>query len=137
MKAIFNLRRHSYLKTIGTFLIAVALIAGVVGCEGEGEGEEVLDHFKCYWVDPIGGPPEEVVSLEDQFGSINATVLDADLFCNPTEKLHNGETTPISYPENHLTIYDLEYGADPVARRVAVTNQFGPQDLTVEFFICF
>ena len=39
MKSIFNLRRHSYLKTIGTFIIAIALIVGVVGCEGEGEAE--------------------------------------------------------------------------------------------------
>jgi hypothetical protein len=37
MKKIFSLRRHGYLKTVGVFLIAVALIAGVVGCEGEGE----------------------------------------------------------------------------------------------------
>jgi len=35
MKAVFSLRKHSYLKIIGTFLIAIALIAGVVGCEGE------------------------------------------------------------------------------------------------------
>lgn len=35
MKAIFSLRRHGYLKTAGVFLIAIALIAGVVGCEGE------------------------------------------------------------------------------------------------------
>ena len=32
MKAILSLGRHGYLKTIGTLLIAVALIAGVVGC---------------------------------------------------------------------------------------------------------
>ncbi len=37
MKAIFSLKKHSYLKAIGTFIIAIALIAGVVGCEGEGE----------------------------------------------------------------------------------------------------
>jgi uncharacterized repeat protein (TIGR02543 family) len=37
MKAVFSLRKHSYLKTIGAFIIAVALIAGVVGCEGEPE----------------------------------------------------------------------------------------------------
>ena len=42
MKAIFSLRKHSYLKTIGTFLIAIALIAGVAGCEGEGEDEYEL-----------------------------------------------------------------------------------------------
>ena len=35
MKAVFSLRKHSYLKIIGTFLIAIALIAGVAGCEGE------------------------------------------------------------------------------------------------------
>ena len=29
MTAIFSLRRHGYLKTVGVFLIAVALIAGV------------------------------------------------------------------------------------------------------------
>lgn len=34
MRAIFSLRKHSYLRTVGVFLIAVALIAGVVGCEG-------------------------------------------------------------------------------------------------------
>ena len=37
MKELLSLRRHGYLKTIAVFLIAVALIAGVVGCEGEGE----------------------------------------------------------------------------------------------------
>ena len=42
MKRIFNLRRHSYLKTVSIFLIAVILIAGVAGCEGEGEAEYAL-----------------------------------------------------------------------------------------------
>ena len=35
MKAIFSLRRHGYVKTVSVFLIAVVLIAGIVGCEGE------------------------------------------------------------------------------------------------------
>ena len=207
MKAIFSLRKHGYLKTIGTFLIAIALIAGVAGCEGEAEydltmavnpagggtatdetgtspyvdgtdvdikavpaagyqfvdwtapagsfadanaatttftmpAEDVtvtanfeiapLDHFKCYWVDPAGGPPEEVVSLEDQFvEDLVAEVRYADLFCNPTEKMHGSVTTPISNPEGHLTIYDLEFEEEPVTKRVEVTNQFGTQNLTV------
>jgi hypothetical protein len=202
------LKKHSYVKIIGTFIIAIALIAGAVGCEGEGEdeynvimvvnppgagtatdetgtspyaeGEVVaikavpasgyqfvdwadtgvafddpsaeettfampardvtvtanfelapIDHFKCYWVDPAGGPPEEIVSLEDQFVSIEAEVREADLFCNPTEKIHDSTITPISNPEGHLTIYSLLYEADPVARRVEITNQFGTQNLTV------
>jgi hypothetical protein len=208
MKAIFSLKKHSYLKIIGTFIIAIALIAGVVGCEGEGgdeyiltmavnpagggtatdvtgtspyaEGEVVsikavpaagyqfvdwvdsgvafddssaeetsfampardvtvtanfeaapLDHFKCYWVDPAGGPPEEEVILEDQFGLFNAEVRSADLFCNPTEKMHGSVTTPISNDKGHLTIYDLTLEEEPVAKRVEVTNQFGTQNLTV------
>jgi len=206
MKAIFSLRKHSYLKTIGTLLIAIALIAGVVGCEGEGEYELTMavspagggiatdetgtspyaegtavdikavpdagykfvdwtapagafgdpaaeettftmpardvtvtanfelapiDHFKCYWVDPADGPSEEIVSLVDQFVSIEAEVRYADLFCNPTEKMHDSAVTPILNPEGHLTIYDLEYEADPVTKRVEVTNQFGTQNLTV------
>ncbi len=207
MKAIFSLKKHSYLKTVGVFLIALALIAGIVGCEGGGEtytltmavnpagagtatdetgtspyaeGTVVnikavpaagyqfvdwvdsgvafddpsaaettfampardvtvtanfevapLDHFKCYKVDPLGGPPEEEVILEDQFGVFNAVVTYADLFCNPTEKMHGTETTPISNDEGHLTIYDLELVEEPVAKRVEVTNQFGTQNLTV------
>jgi uncharacterized repeat protein (TIGR02543 family) len=207
LKAIFGFKKHSYLKAIGTFIIAAALIAGAVGCEGEGEEEYTLtmavnpagagtatdetgtspyaegeavdikavanagyqfvewsdtgafadarspettftmpaadvtvtadfevappDHLKGYWVDPAGGPPNEEVILQDQFGTITANVTHADLFCNPVEKMHDTEVTPISYPENHLTIYNLEYTVDPISRRVEVTNQFGTQELTV------
>jgi len=34
MKTILSLRRHHYLKTVGIFLIAVALIVGTVSCNG-------------------------------------------------------------------------------------------------------
>jgi uncharacterized repeat protein (TIGR02543 family) len=161
LKAIFGFKKHSYLKAIGTFIIAAALIAGAVGCEGEGEEEYTLtmavnpagagtatdetgtspyaegeavdikavanagyqfvewsdtgafadarspettftmpaadvtvtadfevappDHLKGYWVDPAGGPPNEEVILQDQFGTITANVTHADLFCNPRE----------------------------------------------------
>jgi uncharacterized repeat protein (TIGR02543 family) len=90
-----------------------------------------LDHFKCYWVDPLGGPPEEIVTLEDQFVSIDAEVRSADLFCNPVEKMHGSEITSIANPDDHFAIYNLEYEEDPVAKRVGVTNQFGTQELTV------
>ena len=39
MKTILSLRKHAYLKTIGAFLIVVALIFGVIGCEGAGNGD--------------------------------------------------------------------------------------------------
>ena len=208
MKAIFSLRRHSYLKTVGVFLIAVALIAGVVGC-GEGEGEPdtynlimavtpagggtavdvtgaspyeedadvsiqanpaagyqfvmwtasagtfananaatttftmpaqnvtvtahfvgPLDHFKCYGVEEAA-PTGKVVYLEDQFVARNATVGMAWYFCNPTEKLHDDVLTPMSNPDHHLMIYQLDYGTELQTRFVEVDNQFGLQELMV------
>jgi hypothetical protein len=39
MKRILSLSKYLYLKKVGIFFIAVVLIAGVVGCEGEGEVE--------------------------------------------------------------------------------------------------
>ena len=209
MKAIFSLRRHSYLKTVSVFLIAVILIAGVVGCEGEGEGEPdtynltvavtpagggtavdvtgaspyeedtdvsiqanpaagyqfvewtasagtfadvnavattftmpaqnvtvtahfvgPLDHFKCYGVGEEA-PTNKVVYLEDQFVARNATVGMAWYFCNPTEKLHDDVLTPMSNPDHHLMIYQLDYGTELQTRFVEVDNQFGLEELMV------
>jgi len=210
MKKILNLRRHSYLKTIGTFIIAIALIAGVVGCEGEGEpqvdlaidssaggvvtdpgegtftydeGEDVglvaipdcgyafdvwtgdttdivdvnaattnitmnadysitanfkpipPDHYKLYAVDWEGEPipiGTEVV-LEDQFGTFEATVMEAELFGNPVEKEHATGVSPIYDPNRHYTWYHLEYDeADEVRRSVEISNQFQDKvELTV------
>jgi hypothetical protein len=200
VKAIFSLRKYSYLKTIGTLLIAVALIAGVVGCVGEGpveytlaigstaggqvtgpgegtftyeEGEVVdlvavpdcgyvfdnwtgdtgtiddvnaaatnitmdadydinanfkpipPDHYKFYdvdWEEPVYIGTE--VLLEDQFGTFEATVLEAELFGNPVEKEHTG-LTPIHDPNRHYTFYELDLSeADMVTRDVEISNQF-------------
>ena len=207
MKTIFSLRRHSYLKAIGVFLIAVALIAGVVGCEGEGEPDKYsltmtvtppasgtavdmtgaspyeedsdvsiqanpaagyqfvmwtapagsfadsnaaattftmpaqnvtvtahfvgpLDHFKCYEAGAAAGSGKEV-SLDDQFVTINATVGAPWYFCNPTEKLHDDVTTPLSNPDHHLMVYDISYADEPVTAYVEVDNQFGLEQLMV------
>ena len=89
-----------------------------------------LDHFKCYYAEPIGPPFEEVI-LEDQFGIVQATVMGANFFCNPVEKYHDGKTTPISNDDHHLTLYTIDYEAEPQTRLVEITNQFGTQQLTV------
>ena len=207
MKRILSLRRHGYLKTIGVFLIAIALIAGVVGCEGEGEPDTYnltvavtpagggtatdrtggspyeadtdvsieatpaasyqfvkwtadagtltdpnaatttftmpslnvtvtahfvgpLDHFKCYGVGEEA-PTNKIVYLEDQFVARNATVGMAWYFCNPTEKLHDDVLTPMSNPDHHLMIYQLDYGTELQTRYVEVDNQFGLEELMV------
>jgi uncharacterized repeat protein (TIGR02543 family) len=214
MKAILSLSKHSYLKMISVFLIAVILVAGVVGCEGEGEpqvdltidstagglvsdpgegtftydeGEDVglvaipdcgyefdnwtgdttdiadvnaaatnitmnadysitanfkpipPNHYKFYDVEHEGEPVPigvEVV-LEDQFGTFEATVLEAEFFGNPVEKEHDG-VTPIYDPNRHYTYYKLDYlwEEDSMRWSVEVSNQFNdaaePQTLTVD-----
>jgi hypothetical protein len=82
------------------------------------------DHFWCYWAMgmPLG---EEGVQLEDQFVTINATVLEPYLFGNPAEKVHDDVTTPISDPNNHFTWYSIVYEEEPQMWEVTVQNQFG------------
>lgn len=91
-----------------------------------------LDHATGYYVNEA--TPQyigEVVYLEDQFVSINATVESAAGFCNPVEKQHDG-LTPISNPDHHLTVYYISYDEEPQSWQVVVKNQFGnDQELTV------
>jgi hypothetical protein len=90
-----------------------------------------LDHFKCFWVEQ-GTSPDVDVQLEDQFGSIEATVTDSLYFCNPVEKTYDGEVTEIGSADHHLTIYNLDHEEELQKWRVEVDNQFGEQELNVQ-----
>jgi hypothetical protein len=91
-----------------------------------------LDHFKCY--NALGPAPDLWVDLQDQFHDFyfDGEVLDPLMFCNPVDKVH-GTVTTTSYPDNHLTVYDLNAATDWWT--VTVDNQFNdaavPQTLTV------
>jgi hypothetical protein len=94
---------------------------------------EVLDHFKGYWVQPGTSVNVDVdVELEDQFGSVEATVTAPLWFCNPVEKTHDGEVTEIENPDHHLTVYNLDHEEEFQKLRVEVDNQFGEQELNVQ-----
>ena len=131
MNPILDLMKRFYLKRAGIFVIAIALIAGMVACDGGDGGEaEPLDHFKWY----LAGSAEsldEVVYLEDQFCSIEATVGYAAGFGNPVKKVHGDVTTPISDPDHHLAAYEIYYEEEPETWFVEVENQFGLQELIV------
>jgi len=88
-----------------------------------------LDHFKCYEAEDILMEPiDEVVYLEDQFGAFNVTVGEAGAFCNPAEKMHDEEPTPIFNPDHHFTIYGINVPEENyVIRSVKVSNQFAPE----------
>ena len=56
MRAIFGLRRHGYLQTIGVFLIAVSLIIGMIGCDAPTAGVQIRDWHDLDAVrDNLGG----------------------------------------------------------------------------------
>jgi hypothetical protein len=217
MKKILSLKGRRYLTRIGVFLIAIALIVGLVSCEGgcDGDGDGVgvrytltmaanppaggtatdltggspylantsvniqavanpgyafanwsapagafgnpaaatttftmpaqnvtvtanfvlapagkLDHFTWYNVDTYWYIWQNV-TLEDQFGTFNATVEYAVGFCNPAGKSHEGDVYQIKDSDHHFTTYYTSIIGDYVMRSVEVDNQFGVQNLTV------
>jgi hypothetical protein len=92
-----------------------------------------LDHLKCYNVTDATSLDINV-SLKDQFIELDATVTDAALFCNPTEKVHYDEPTLISNDDLHYTLYHITHTEYGRLWNVEVTNQFNegePQYLTV------
>jgi hypothetical protein len=55
MKLIPKLRKHNYLTRIGIFLIAIALIAGTVSCEGDGNGNGAVKYSLTMAANPAAG----------------------------------------------------------------------------------
>lgn len=103
-------------------------------------GAPTLDHFRCYHAlgTPIATPgaAQPVVTLRDQFdpatsGGELARVMDAVRLCNPTEKRYLNKITPISDPNNHLTMYRIITAQPSPTRMVTVRNQFGIQRVRV------
>jgi len=91
--------------------------------------EEMIDHFKCYFLPGELQPIGEVVGLKDQFVDVSANVTTAQRFCNPAGKWG----VPTLNDDHHFMIYWLSdvptnyYG-------VTVSNQFNydePEELTV------
>ena len=92
--------------------------------------DQPLDHFKGYWAE--GMPVGADVQLEDQFVTIDATVMEPVFFANPAHKWHGDAWTPISNPDNHLTFYTIIHEEPLQVWYVQIENQFGSQELWVE-----
>ena len=137
MKAIFSLRKHSYLKTIGTFVIAIALIAGIVGCEGEGETEYALT---------MTGSPAAGGTATDETGAspyTEGTDVSIKAVANPDYEF-DGWTAPagtfadaaaaettftmpgqnVTATANFVPVYDLTMAVNPAAGGTA-TDETG------------
>jgi len=94
----------------------------------------VLDHFKCYDVRARGRLAPTRVQLIDGFESEWVQVRHATKLCNPAVKCHDGLCYEPQHPEAHLTCYATQGLRDAPRfrrRRVAISNQFGRQELHV------
>jgi len=96
---------------------------------------ENLDHFKCYRT--YGAPKRVVLKLSDQFQrDTTATLLRPIEFCNPVEKTHDTNVTPIKNPKAHLLCYTITpttFQGDALVR-----NQFGggPMPMATADMLC-
>ncbi len=112
-------------------LIAVAsLIVGLSAFLPARANGQVLDHFKCY--SARGQSVGASVGLKDQFDKEveSVTVLGPVGFCNPVQKLHDDELTPIENPRDHLTCYRFTPPSTKL-NLVHAANQFGKEQLFV------
>jgi hypothetical protein len=151
MKAMFSFRKHSYLKAIGTLLIAVALIAGVVGCEGEGETYDLT-----MAVNPTGGGTATDLTGTSPYTALS--VVNISAVASPCYKFvdwtapvglfadaNNATTTFImpaqdvtvtanfeEVPPDHYKFYDVDWETAPyVGMEVQLEDQFGTFDVTI------
>jgi hypothetical protein len=91
-----------------------------------------LNHSWCYQVS--GEPVDQDVTLTDQFRTDTLRVEQPVLFCNPVEKVRDGQTTRIKERAVHLTCYDLHGPQQTVATRVQISNQFEQDTFTITSF---
>jgi hypothetical protein len=85
--------------------------------------ETVLDHFRCYGVQPR--KVSRTVGLKDQFATTTTKVTTLVRLCNPVRKSYQGKTTKIKRPAAHLACYLISDTKPFKPRQVVVGNQFG------------
>ena len=156
MKAIFSLRRHGYVKTVSVFLIAVVLIAGIVGCEGEpvqydlvidsttggvvtGPGEGTFTYDEREVVDLVAIPDcgyvfdnwtGDTAGIDDVNAAATNITMSADYSITANFE-------PV--PPDHYKFYDVDYEGEPITigTEVLLEDQFGTFEATVEDAISF
>jgi hypothetical protein len=158
MKIMFSSRRHDCIVAISCFLIAVALITGVVGCEGENEFEYDLT---------MAVNPAATGTVTDETGTspyaegtdvdIKAVAADCYRFViwtAPNGTFGNATASETTFtmpardvtvtanfelvPPDHFKFYDVEWGTAPdIGIDVQLVDQFGSIDATVGKAVSF
>jgi len=156
MKAIFSFSKHRYLRSVGIFLIAVVLIAGVVSCT---PGET---YSLTMAVNPAGGG----TATDETGGSPYAEGTDVDIkavaadcyrfvdWSAPAGTFGNATAAETTFtmpardvtvtanfeltPPDHFKFYDVDYETAPeVGVDVQLVDQFGNFTATVGYAMSF
>jgi hypothetical protein len=100
------------------------VLVGVPSAKNTETPPRGLDHFKCYRA-YSRALFNKVVRLKDQFAEARVKVNRAVAFCNPTEKLHDNQVTPIENPKGHLVCYTVTPTDAPEKTFFFNVDQFG------------
>jgi hypothetical protein len=92
----------------------------------DGQTFDDRDDLQHYWCYEANGPRSGVrAKLHDQFsGPDNVRITTPTLFCNPAEKVANGEKFPILDEDLHLACYEIHGKQKTQQFTVGVENQF-------------
>jgi hypothetical protein len=117
---------HMCRRAASRFVALIAIVLSALPAFAQ------TDHFKCYNATELTLEQPTLVTLSDQFvAGDEVQVVNAVWFCNPVAKAFRGQTTPVTEPQNHLTLYPFAIKETAPARRVTISNQFGEQVINV------
>jgi hypothetical protein len=96
----------------------------------------VANHYLCYRA--TGQFIPRTVSLQDQFGVYQATVLFPEWFCNPVDKQFQGNVEPIVRPDAHQTCYRIQPVTPFPPTTITWLDEFlfGQTVLTEQIWLC-
>jgi hypothetical protein len=109
------------------FVASLVLVIGAMIVANAAAQEKINpQHYQCYGVVDPKPFKSQQVQLQDQFGASRLVAVKPLFLCNPVSK--NKE--PIADKLTHLVCYQIVKG-QPARKRVEVSNQFGPESLSV------
>jgi len=87
------------------------------------------EHFQCYSLKAGETLEPETIYIRDQFGESKAVLGKPRVLCNPSMKTHKDKTYDILNKERHLVCYDYVKRPERRENKVAINNQFAPDDV--------
>lgn len=123
------------MNVVGFFLLSISMsLAAPVAPDLDSEAwvayDDIVNHYKCYLVEPLLGQIYPQVQLRDQFKSSQAQVIRPRYLCNPVEKEAPNHYAKIVDPDVHYVCFEImQFNPGQIYPNVRTENQFGTQYL--------